>query len=182
MSHLLSATDTFPDDTPTQLQPQPAGDWCFSAIEDRDSSDDSAPGFFAPTALVSDVQAIPTMNAATAAGHPSAFFLHKRYDPAPAADSHLGALLAANPNLTSYTHAMTRLLPPTPIEELVPAANPNLTSYTHTMTRLVPLTPIEELMLAANPNFTSRRRPPHDQRPHSDGRFCRYDLGRFLFL
>ena len=91
--HLLSATDTFPDDTPTRLQPQPAEDWCFSAIEDGDSSDDSAPGFFAPTALlVGGVQAIPTMNAAAAAGHPSAaFFLHTPYDPARAADSHPGA-------------------------------------------------------------------------------------------
>ena len=37
---------------------------------------------------------------------------------------------------SSYTHAMTtRLLPTTPIEELVLAANSNLTSYTHSMTR-----------------------------------------------
>ena len=57
---------------------------------------------------------------------------------------------------SSYTHAMTRLLPPTPIEELrVLAANPNLTSYTHPMTRLLPPAPIAELVLTANPNLTS---------------------------
>ena len=72
---------------------------------------------------------------------------------------------------------MTRLLPPTPIEELVRTANPNLasytlvanlnltyhtrttswplTSYTHAMTRFLPPTPIEELVLAAHPNPTS---------------------------
>ena len=74
--HPLSATDTFPDDTPTRLQPQPAEDWFFSAIEDEDSSDGPAPGFFAPTASVGGVKVIPKMISATAAGHPSAFFLH----------------------------------------------------------------------------------------------------------
>ena len=70
---------------------------------------------------------------------------------------------------------MSRLLAPTPIEELVRTtnlascmlvANPNLTchtrttswpltSYTHAMTRFLPPTPIEELVLATRPNPTS---------------------------
>ena len=40
--------------------------------------------------------------------------------------------------LTSYTHAMTRLLPQTPIEEFALEAHPDPTSYTLTMTRLSP--------------------------------------------
>ena len=90
VTHMLSATDTFPDDTPTRLQPQPAEDWCFSDAEDGDSNEDSTPGFFSPPVSVGDAQAVPTKTAATAAGRPSAFFLHTRYDPAPAAGSHRG--------------------------------------------------------------------------------------------
>ena len=57
--HLLSATDTFPDDTPTQLWPQPMGDSYFSDIEDGGSSDDSASHFSAPTTLADDAAVIP---------------------------------------------------------------------------------------------------------------------------
>ena len=86
--HMFSATDTFPDDTQTRLQPQPAEDWCFSDAEDGVSSDDSTPGLFTPPASVGDAQPVPTRTVATAAGRPSAFFLHTHCDPAPAAGSH----------------------------------------------------------------------------------------------
>ena len=115
--------------------------------------------------------------------------------------------LATNLNLTyhtritswpltshSHTHAMTRFLPPTPIEVLVLTALPDPTSYTHAMTRLSPslllrpdlhlpssyarvaawlLTPasIEKPVLAAHSELTSRRRHPSrrpilQRRPH----------------
>ena len=57
-------------------------------------------------------------------------------------------MLAANPNLTSYTHAMTRLPPSTPTKETILAANPNLTSYTRATTRLLPPTPNTENLIS----------------------------------
>ena len=56
--------------------------------EDAVSSDDSTPGLFTPPASVGDAQPVPTRTVATAAGRPSAFFLHTHCDPVPAAGSH----------------------------------------------------------------------------------------------
>ena len=57
-------------------------------VQDGVSSDDSTPGLFTPPASVGDAQPVPTRTVATAAGRPSAFFLHTHCDPAPAAGSH----------------------------------------------------------------------------------------------
>ena len=76
--HPFSATDTFPDETPTQRRHQPAGDSRFSDIEDGDSDDDSASQFSAPPASVGGAEMIPVATAPTAAGNLSAFFLRAR--------------------------------------------------------------------------------------------------------
>ena len=69
VSHRLSATDIFPDDS------------YFSDIEDGGGSDDFASHFSAHTASAADhAEVTPIAAAPTAAGHPSAFLLstHRR--------------------------------------------------------------------------------------------------------
>ena len=73
--HMLSATDTFPDDTQTRLQSQPSEDWCFSDAEDGDNGNDFTPELLTPPALVGDARPISKRMVATAAGRSSAFFL-----------------------------------------------------------------------------------------------------------
>ena len=62
---------TFPDDTQTRLQPQPAEGWCFSDAEDGVSSDESTPGLFTPPTSVGGAQLIPAHDGGAPLGVPN---------------------------------------------------------------------------------------------------------------